>query len=64
MVHSVIEYRSINGFTTETYESLHKEWVKKLYHMSNKHDALKQMIQIVGISILDLESNVFEHVAT
>ena len=37
----------INSFTTETYEYLHKEWVKKPYRRSNKRDATLQMLNTV-----------------
>ncbi|RHZ59866.1 hypothetical protein Glove_360g184 [Diversispora epigaea] len=30
------EYRAISGYTTETYESLHKSYVKTSYRLSNK----------------------------
>ena len=46
------EYYAINGFTTETYESLHKDSVKKPYRASNKRKATDQMIKTVNIFIL------------
>ena len=42
------EYGAINGFTTETYEFLHKDIVKKFYQASNKRYATDQMIQTVS----------------
>ncbi|PKY62910.1 hypothetical protein RhiirA4_490315, partial [Rhizophagus irregularis] len=38
---------AINGFVTETYESLHKKWVKNPYRISNQHDATLQMLNTV-----------------
>ena len=46
---AIREYGAINGFTTETYESLHKDSVKKPYRASNKREAMGQMIQTVSI---------------
>ena len=34
----------MNGWTTETYESLHKDFVKKPYRLSNKRDVNAQII--------------------
>ncbi|RHZ84754.1 hypothetical protein Glove_77g12 [Diversispora epigaea] len=33
---SIREFGAINGYTTETYESLHKDYVKKPYKLTNK----------------------------
>src|SRR2546430_11279519 len=38
IVDSIKSFGAINGFTTETYESLHKEYVKIPYRLSNKKD--------------------------
>ena len=48
IVASIKEYGVINGFTTETYKSLHKDSVKKPYRASNKHNAADQMIKMVS----------------
>jgi hypothetical protein len=45
------EYGSINSMTTETYESLHKNYVKEPYRMSNKKDYMKQILKMVVIII-------------
>ena len=37
--------------TTETYESLHKNYVKEPYRMSNKKDYMKQILKTVVIII-------------
>jgi len=49
IIPAIKEYGAINGFTTETYESLHKDAVKKPYRASNKHEPTGQMIRTVGI---------------
>ncbi|RHZ79456.1 hypothetical protein Glove_145g8 [Diversispora epigaea] len=38
IVDTIREHRAINGYTTETYESLHKTYVKIPYRLSNKKD--------------------------
>jgi len=48
IVAAIKEYSVINGFTTETYEYLHKDTVKKSYQASNKRHATDQMIQTVS----------------
>jgi hypothetical protein len=52
IVDTVREYGAINGYTTETYESLHKFYVKIPYRLSNKKDVEKQMMQTVNIIII------------
>jgi hypothetical protein len=49
VVATIKEYGAINGFTTETYEFLHKDAVKNPYRASNKRGATEQMIKTVGI---------------
>ena len=51
IVDTVREYGAINGYTTETYESLHKSYVKIPYRLSNKKDVEKQLMQTVIITI-------------
>jgi hypothetical protein len=46
---SIREFGAINGYTTETYESLHKDYVKKPYKLTNKKDIEKQIMKIVSI---------------
>jgi len=43
------EFGIINGYTTETYESLHKDFVKKPYKLTNKKGIEKQIMNIVSI---------------
>jgi len=47
IVNSIQDFGAINGFTTETYEYLHKECVKNPYRMSNRRDAKLQMLNTV-----------------
>ena len=49
IIPTIKEYGAINRFTTETYESLHKDSVKKPYKASNKRKATDQMIKTVNI---------------
>lgn len=49
IITAIRKYGAINGFTTETYESLHKDWVKKPYRASNKRKVTEQMIRTVSI---------------
>ena len=42
-------YGVINGYITETYESLHKNFVKILYRISNKKNVEFQLLQTVSI---------------
>ncbi|RHZ79316.1 hypothetical protein Glove_149g75 [Diversispora epigaea] len=43
---SIREFGTINGYTTETYESLHKDYVKKPYKLTNKKEIKKQIMKI------------------
>ena len=43
------KYGSLNGFSTETYESLHKDFVKSPYYLTNKKDIEIQILKIVSI---------------
>jgi hypothetical protein len=56
IIPTIKEHGAINGFTTETYESLHKDAVKKPYRSSNKREATDQMIKTVSISIIIITS--------
>ncbi|RHZ79934.1 hypothetical protein Glove_140g176 [Diversispora epigaea] len=48
---SIREFGAINGYTTETYESLHKDYVKKPYKLTNKKEIEKQIMKIITIII-------------
>ncbi|KAF0528486.1 hypothetical protein F8M41_013112 [Gigaspora margarita] len=41
------KYSCLNGFSTETYESLHKDFVKTLYYLSNKQNIEDQIMKMV-----------------
>ena len=47
IITTIKEYGAINRFTTETYEALHKDYVKNPYRSSNRHEAIWQMFQMV-----------------
>ena len=49
IIDSIRMYGAINGYTTETYESLHKDFVKIPYQSSNKKNVETQLLQIVSI---------------
>ncbi|RHZ90022.1 hypothetical protein Glove_9g51 [Diversispora epigaea] len=44
IVDTIQKYRAINGYTTETYESLHKSYVKTPYRLSNKKAIIKRRV--------------------
>jgi hypothetical protein len=48
IISSIHNYGIINGFTSETYESLHKTYVKQPYRLSNKKDVEIQLMQSVS----------------
>ncbi|PKK56859.1 hypothetical protein RhiirC2_799155 [Rhizophagus irregularis] len=51
IINSIEEFGAINGFTTETYEFLHKDYVKIPYRSSNKREAIGQIINTVQIKL-------------
>jgi hypothetical protein len=52
IVDSIRSFGAVNGFTTKTYESLYKEYVKAPYRLSNKKNIEVQLMKIVCINIL------------
>ena len=48
IVAAIKEHGSINSMTAETYETLHKSYVKNPYRMSNKKDYMKQILKTVS----------------
>jgi len=50
MVSAIQKYGSINSMTTETYETLHKYYVKNPYRMSNKKNYMKQILKTVSFN--------------
>ncbi|CAB5392091.1 unnamed protein product [Rhizophagus irregularis] len=53
IISSITKYGAVNNFTTETYETLHKEYVKNPYRMCNKRDASSQMLHTVSRNALN-----------
>ena len=51
IVDSIRSFGAINGYTTETYESLHKEYIKAPYVLTNKKEIEVQIMKIVCINI-------------
>jgi hypothetical protein len=49
IIDSIRSFGAVNGYTTETYESLHKEYVKNPYRLSNKKNIEVQMMKIASI---------------
>src|SRR2546429_4058882 len=49
---SIQLYSSMNGMSTETYETLHKSNVKNPYIMTNKRDYISQILNTVCYIIL------------
>jgi hypothetical protein len=49
IIDSIRMYGAINGYTTETYESLHKDFVKIPYRSSNKKNVETQLLETVSI---------------
>jgi hypothetical protein len=47
VIPSIRLYGSMNGTSTETYETLHKSNVKKPYRMTNKKKYVPQMLNTV-----------------
>uniref|UniRef100_U9UFB6 Uncharacterized protein n=3 Tax=Rhizophagus irregularis TaxID=588596 RepID=U9UFB6_RHIID len=51
-IQTIKRYGAINGLTTETYETLHKNWVKNPYRISNKKNVLDQIIKTIRWQII------------
>ena len=49
IIDSIKLYGAVNGYTTETYESLHKNFVKIPYRISNKKNIENQLLDTVSI---------------
>ncbi|RHZ73859.1 hypothetical protein Glove_228g34 [Diversispora epigaea] len=54
------DFGAINGYTTETYESLHKTYVKIPYYLSNKKDVEMQIIKNIRRRAMILRNQVKE----
>ncbi|GBB97633.1 hypothetical protein RclHR1_03020011 [Rhizophagus clarus] len=46
-VAAIRKYRALNSLLTETYETLHKYYVKNPYHSSNRKEVMKQIVNAV-----------------
>jgi hypothetical protein len=57
IIDSIRSFGAVNGFTTETYESLHKEYVKTPYRLSNKKNIETQIMQTVSIKYYNITQN-------
>ncbi|GET52140.1 hypothetical protein GLOIN_2v1783703 [Rhizophagus irregularis DAOM 181602=DAOM 197198] len=55
IIDSIRSYGAINGYTTETYESLHKYFVKIPYRISNKKDVEPQLLRTINVKQYLLE---------
>ena len=51
-IHTIRSYGTLNGLTIETYETLHKNWVKNPYRMTNKKNVLDQMLKTVSFKLV------------
>ncbi|RHZ73783.1 hypothetical protein Glove_229g36 [Diversispora epigaea] len=54
---SIREFGTINRYTTETYESLYKDYVKKPYKLTNKKEIEKQIMKIIRRKAIITESS-------
>ena len=55
IVNTIEDFGAINGYTTETYESLHKTYVKIPYRLSNRKNAENQLMQNVIKNLIFLK---------
>ena len=47
-VPAIRKYGALNGLSTETYETLHKTYVKNPYRASNRKHVMKQLVNAVS----------------
>ena len=52
IIDSIRSYGAINGYITETYESLHKYFIKIPYRISNKKNIETQLLQTVSVLVI------------
>ncbi|RHZ88118.1 hypothetical protein Glove_26g229 [Diversispora epigaea] len=60
IVDAIRDFGTINGYTTEIYESLHKTYVKIPYHLSNKKDVEMQIMKNIRRRAMILRNQVKE----
>ncbi|RHZ69506.1 hypothetical protein Glove_283g12 [Diversispora epigaea] len=58
IVDTIREHRAINGYTTETYESLHKTYAKIPYRLSNKKNVEKQIMKNIRCRAIVMRNRV------
>src|SRR5439155_24924622 len=47
LVPAIRKYGALNGLSTETYETLHKYYVKNPYRSSNRQNVMRQLVNAV-----------------
>jgi hypothetical protein len=48
LVAAIRKYGALNGLSTETYETLHKYYVKNPYRSSNRKEVMQQIVNAVS----------------
>lgn len=48
VIPTIRKYGALNGLSTETYETLHKSYVKNPYRSSNRKNAMRQIVNAVS----------------
>ena len=48
LVPAIRKYGALNGLSTETYETLHKYYIKNPYRSSNRKDVMRQLVNAVS----------------
>jgi len=48
LVAAIRKYGALNGLSTETYEILHKYYVKNPYRLSNRKEVMQQLVNAVS----------------
>jgi hypothetical protein len=57
---AIRKFGALNGMCTETYESLHKFYVKQPYRLSNKHNVTEQLIKSVCIVYFSFQNSLLQ----
>ncbi|RHZ75228.1 hypothetical protein Glove_216g159 [Diversispora epigaea] len=57
IVNTIRKFGAINGYTTETYEALHKTYVKIPYRLSNKKNIEERMMKIIWRKAIIKQNN-------
>ena len=48
---TIRKYGTLNSLSTETYETLHKSYVKNPYRSSNRKNVMQQLVNAVSLTI-------------